>query len=145
MRNTITIIRKSEARVSYKKDKLRVELTLHPVAHCIRWIRCERIHHGVHWQPIRSPHGGMEVRLIIVIIISRGKPIENQSDRQWIRFESKMNGWNAAEDLIPYIHPFWMTFEEPNPMLHQLLGVIYTILLIFSSLANGCVIWIFST
>jgi len=61
------------------------------------------------------------------------------------RFESKMNGWNAAEDLIPYIHPFWMTFEEPNPMLHQLLGVIYTILLIFSSLANGCVIWIFST
>jgi len=61
------------------------------------------------------------------------------------RFESKMNGWNAAEDLEDYIHPYWRTFEEPNPMLHQLLGVIYTILLIFSTLANGCVIWIFTT
>jgi len=56
-----------------------------------------------------------------------------------------MNGWNAADDLEGYIHPYWRSFEEPNPMLHQLLGVIYSFLLIFSTLANGCVIWIFST
>jgi r-opsin len=56
-----------------------------------------------------------------------------------------MNGWNAADDLKDYIHPYWTKFEEPNPMLHQMLGVIYIFFLIVSTLGNGCVIWIFST
>jgi len=61
------------------------------------------------------------------------------------RYESKMTGWNAAPDLQDYIHPYWKSFEEPNPMMHQLLGTIYVFFLIVSSCGNGCVIWIFAT
>jgi len=61
------------------------------------------------------------------------------------KYESKMNGWNAAPDLQDYIDPYWKTFEEPNPMMHQMLGVIYSFFLIVSTVGNGCVIWIFST
>jgi r-opsin len=61
------------------------------------------------------------------------------------KYESKMNGWNTPADYKAYIHPHWMKYEEPNPMLHHLLGVIYIGFMFASVLGNGCVIWIFSS
>lgn len=56
-----------------------------------------------------------------------------------------MNGWNTPADYKSYIHPHWLKYEEPNPMLHHLLGLLYIIFMIMSCLGNGMVIYIFST
>jgi r-opsin len=61
------------------------------------------------------------------------------------KYESRMNGWNTPADYKSYVHPYWTSFEEPNPMFHHLLGVLYIFFMISSVLGNGCVIWIFST
>lgn len=62
-----------------------------------------------------------------------------------IRYESKMNGWNTPADYKSYVHPHWLSYEEPNPMLHHLLGVLYIFFMIASCLGNGIVIYVFST
>ncbi|KZS12137.1 UV wavelength opsin [Daphnia magna] len=61
------------------------------------------------------------------------------------KYESRMNGWNTPADYKSYVHPHWLSYEEPNPMLHHLLGVLYIFFMIASCLGNGIVIYIFST
>ena len=56
-----------------------------------------------------------------------------------------MNGWNTPADYKSYVHQHWLSYEEPNPMLHHLLGVLYIFFMIASCLGNGIVIYIFST
>ena len=46
---------------------------------------------------------------------------------------------------LSYVHPYWKTFEAPNPFLHFTLGFFYIIFMFFALVGNGAVIWIFST
>lgn len=54
-----------------------------------------------------------------------------------------MIGWNTPQDYMEYVHPYWRTFEAPNPFLHYLLGFLYIIFMVCSLAGNGVVIWIF--
>ncbi|XP_050698817.1 opsin, ultraviolet-sensitive-like [Eriocheir sinensis] len=61
------------------------------------------------------------------------------------RYEVKMLGYNTPPDYLEYVHPFWRTFEAPNPFLNYMLGVFYIFFGIFAVIGNGVVMWIFST
>ncbi|XP_071532849.1 opsin, ultraviolet-sensitive-like [Panulirus ornatus] len=59
------------------------------------------------------------------------------------RYDVKMLGWNTPPEYMEYVHPFWKTFEAPNPFLHYMLGVFYIIFMFGSLVGNGVVIWVF--
>jgi len=58
--------------------------------------------------------------------------------------EKKMMGWNTPEDYLAYVHPYWRTFEAPNPFLHYTLGFFYIIFMFCALAGNGVVIWVFT-
>jgi len=58
--------------------------------------------------------------------------------------ERRKLGWNVDEEYMSYVHPYWKTFDAPNPLLHYLLGCLYIILMFCVLAGNGVVIWIFS-
>ena len=48
-----------------------------------------------------------------------------------------MIGWNVPADYMQYVHPHWRTFETPNPFLHHMLGVLYSIFMLLALTGNG--------
>ncbi|KAI9564298.1 blue wavelength opsin [Daphnia sinensis] len=61
------------------------------------------------------------------------------------RSDRRMMGWNTPEDYMSYVHPYWKTFEAPNPFLHYTLGFFYIIFMFCALMGNGVVIWIFTS
>lgn len=61
------------------------------------------------------------------------------------RSERKMMGWNTPDDYMSHVHPYWKTFEAPNPFLHYTLGFFYIIFMFCALAGNGVVIWIFTS
>ncbi|XP_071519509.1 opsin, ultraviolet-sensitive-like [Panulirus ornatus] len=61
------------------------------------------------------------------------------------RYEMKMLGWNTPPEYMEFVHPYWKTFEAPNPFLHYMLGVFYIGFMFAALCGNGVVIWVFSS
>lgn len=61
------------------------------------------------------------------------------------RSEKQMLGWNTPEEYMAHVHPYWKTFEAPNPFLHYTLGFFYIIFMFCALAGNGVVIWIFTS
>jgi len=40
---------------------------------------------------------------------------------------------------LSYVHPYWKTFEAPNPFLHFTLGFFYIIFMFCALVGNGAV------
>ncbi|KAL7642462.1 UNVERIFIED_CONTAM: hypothetical protein RMT77_007023 [Armadillidium vulgare] len=59
-------------------------------------------------------------------------------------YEKKLLGWNTPAEYMEFVHPFWKTFDAPNPFLHFMLGIFYIFFMFGSLVGNGVVIWIFS-
>lgn len=58
-------------------------------------------------------------------------------------YEVHMNGWNAPDEMVDQIPDHWKSFPTPNPFIHYMLGVLYTVFFFVSCVGNGIVIWIF--
>jgi len=50
----------------------------------------------------------------------------------------------APDHLRPFINPHWNQFPPVNPMWHYVLGIAYLILLFFSFIGNGLVVYLFN-
>nr|QRI42697.1 ultraviolet sensitive opsin 1 [Agrilus planipennis] len=61
------------------------------------------------------------------------------------RVAPRLMGWNVPAEELAHIPAHWLTFPEPNPMIHYSLGLLYCFFCFFALLGNGLVIWIFST
>nr|CAH0111768.1 unnamed protein product [Daphnia galeata] len=61
------------------------------------------------------------------------------------RSEKRIMGWNTPDDYMSHVHPYWKTFEAPNPFLHYTLGFFYIIFMFCALAGNGVVIWIFTS
>ncbi|CAH0385630.1 unnamed protein product [Bemisia tabaci] len=56
-----------------------------------------------------------------------------------------MLGWNVPPEHMDMVHPHWRAFPNIPEMWHLMLGAIYFILMIVSTLGNGIVIYLFFT
>merc|ERR1712121_601714 len=50
----------------------------------------------------------------------------------------------VPDHLKPHVAQHWHQFPPVNPMWHYILGLAYMILLFFSFIGNGLVIWLFN-
>jgi len=50
----------------------------------------------------------------------------------------------APDHLKPHIDPHWSQFPPVNPMWHYVLGIAYMVLLFFSFIGNGLVVYLFN-
>ncbi|XP_058797459.1 opsin, ultraviolet-sensitive isoform X2 [Phymastichus coffea] len=55
----------------------------------------------------------------------------------------RLLGWNVPADELQYVPEHWLSFPEPNPAMHYLLGLLYILFTFIALLGNGLVIWIF--
>nr|AMH38608.1 opsin Rh3 [Platyeriocheir formosa] len=60
-------------------------------------------------------------------------------------YETRLLGYNTPEEYMAYVHPYWKTFETPNPFLHYMLAVFYMFFMFAALIGNGVVIWVFSS
>lgn len=60
------------------------------------------------------------------------------------RYDVKMLGWNTPAEYMEFVHPYWKTFQAPNPFLHYMLAVFYVIFMFTALCGNGVVIWVFT-
>ncbi|XP_045596873.1 opsin, ultraviolet-sensitive [Procambarus clarkii] len=61
------------------------------------------------------------------------------------RYEMRMLGWNTPSEYMDYVHPYWKTFQAPNPFLHYMLAVLYIMFMFAALVGNGVVIWVFTS
>lgn len=59
--------------------------------------------------------------------------------------QERLLGWNFPPEHSNLVHPHWRGYLAPQKYWHLSLALVYMILLIFSTVGNGCVVWIFST
>ncbi|CAL1674982.1 unnamed protein product [Lasius platythorax] len=57
----------------------------------------------------------------------------------------RLLGWNVPAEELVHIPEHWLVYPEPNPSLHYLLAIVYTLFTFVALLGNGLVIWIFSS
>ncbi|XP_063853659.1 opsin, ultraviolet-sensitive-like [Scylla paramamosain] len=60
-------------------------------------------------------------------------------------YEAHMLGWNTPLEYMEFVHPYWKTFEAPNPFLHYMLAVFYIFFMFAALVGNGVVIWVFTS
>jgi r-opsin len=56
-----------------------------------------------------------------------------------------MLGWDVPPEELVHIPEHWLSYPEPDHILHLILAIIYVMLFLVAIIGNGSVIWIFLT
>nr|BAQ54879.1 opsin, ultraviolet sensitive type [Anax parthenope] len=60
------------------------------------------------------------------------------------RVSGKFLGWNVPPEELHHIPEHWLSYPEPEPFMHYLLGLLYICFMLIALSGNGIVIWIFT-
>nr|APY20668.1 ultraviolet sensitive opsin 1 [Steraspis amplipennis] len=59
--------------------------------------------------------------------------------------ERRLLGWNVDSSDLVHIPEHWLKYPEPEASIHFLMGLLYILFFLMSTIGNGLVMWIFLT